>query len=139
LFFSCGKEPWPVSNPVIAYKDFIRWGNQANPDSAAVVISFSDNEGDIDNGSVFMEYFYDSAGYWAAYDMNPGPAFDTLKFFYRLPHINFKPHEPALMQGIIYAKQYPFISPYQKIKYKVYMYDHAMNRSNTIETSVIQL
>ena len=84
-----------------------------------------------------MVYFYDSLGYWAAYDPNSAPPFDTIKFFYRIPPLLPKGDDAESMKGIIYAKQYPFINPFKKIKYKVYMYDKAMHKSNTIETPEI--
>ena len=150
LFFSCTKQfiTYP-SEPAIEYKDFIRYGNPSNPDSVSLVVSFTDNEGDIDltqadtqgvfkYGNFVMVYYYDSSGYWAAYDPNPLPPFDTIKFFYRVPHLSFKGNTEEPMKGVIYAKQYPFINPFQKIKYKVYMYDKAMHKSNVIETPPIQ-
>lgn len=151
IISSCGKKIilYP-SEPVITYKDFIRYGDPSNPDSVKLVVSFTDNEGDVGldkadtqgifkYGNLFMVYYYDSLGHWAAYDPNPAPPFDTLKFSYRVPPLHPQVHDPEPTTGIIYAKQYPFISPFKKIKYGVYMYDKAMHKSNTIETPAIQL
>src|SRR5690348_7612546 len=97
-YSSCIKKPVYPSEPVIAYKDFIRYGaDPTNPDSVELVVTFTDNEGDIGleqtdtsgifkYGNIWMEYYYDSAntGIWAAFDSSiasPAP-FDTFRVAY---------------------------------------------------------
>jgi hypothetical protein len=147
-YTSCIEKPTYPSEPVIAYKDFIRYGNDPkNPDSVEVVVSFTDNEGDIGleqadtngdfkYGNIWLVFFYDSLGTWAAYDssdQSPVP-FDTFKVAYRIPPV-LPPGDPSEpMKGLVYVKQSPFIKVFDKIKYVVYMYDRAGHRSDTIHT-----
>ena len=156
---SCIKKPKYPTQPVITYKDFLRYGASSNPDSVELVVSFTDNEGDIgfgqediDNsslklGNFFMTYFYDSAGIWAAHDYTqpPLPPFDTLKIYYWVPPVLQEGDDSEPMKGLIYVKLKKLISPNnipifpdKKIKFVVNMYDKAMHKSNTIETPAIQ-
>jgi hypothetical protein len=148
LFSSCIKKPVYPSEPVIAYKDFLRYGNPSSPDSVALVVSFTDNEGDIglgqsDTNGIFkfgnfwMIYFWWDAvnNKWNVVDTDPGtPAIDTLKIPYRVPIVLPKEDSSEPVKGLIYAKQNPFLNPYKRIKYEVFMYDKAMHKSNVIET-----
>lgn len=144
---SCIDKPSYPSEPVIAYKDFIRYGSDpSNPDSVELVVSFTDNEGDIGleqgdthglfkDGNIWLVYFFDTSGVWEAYDTSvTTPQFDTFKVAYRVPPVlpEGDPAEP--MKGLIYVKQSPFIKVFDKIKYEVYMYDKALHKSNLIET-----
>ncbi len=149
---SCIKKPKYPSEPVIAYKDFLRYGNPSDPDSVELVVSFTDNEGDIgikqgdtNNsifklGNLFMIYYYDSNGVWAAFDLNQAPPFDTMIIPYRVPLVLQEGDDSEPMKGLIYVKQKkPITGPgHNKIMYKVYMYDKAMHKSNTIETPPIE-
>lgn len=150
---SCIKKPTYPSTPVIAYKNFIRYGNPSDPDSVELVVSFTDNEGDIGlaksdtfgifkYGNIYMDYlFWDTTGtdHWSYYDTSqPDPVpFDTLKIGYRVPPVlpEGDPAEP--MKGLISVKQKPFIKVYDKIMYVVYLYDQAHHRSDTIHTPPI--
>lgn len=147
-FFSCVKKPQYPSQPVIVYKDFLRYGNPADPDSVELVLSFTDNEGDIGltpedkkgilaNGNLFMIYYYDSSGTWAAFDPNPIPPFDTMKIMYTVPPLlpNGEISEPV--KGTIFVKQYAPFRAHNKIKYAVYMYDKDLHRSDVIHTPAI--
>ena len=153
--YSCVRKPTYPSTPVIAYKDFLLYGNSSNPDSAELVVSFTDNEGDIglyqaDTNGVFgykdslksgnfwmIYYYWDTSGvdHWAPFDPGP-PPFDTLKIYYRVPPVlpEGDPDEPV--KGLIYVKQKKPISLHTKIKYVVYMYDRAKHKSDTIHTPV---
>ena len=151
MFFSCRKKPIYPSEPEIEYINFLKYGNPANPDSVELVVSFTDNEGDIgleqsdtlpigifSPGNFWMIYFYwDTTGidHWSAWDANPStPAIDTLKVSYRVPPVlpDGDPSEP--MKGLIAVKQAPFFKIHNKIYYKVYMYDKAKHKSNVIDT-----
>ena len=150
--YSCVKKPTYPSEPVIAYKNFLRYGNPSDPDSVELVVSFTDNEGDIGldqsdtngifkNGNFFMVYFYwDTTGvdHWMPYDSIPWtPQMDTLNFFYRVPPALSPGEKSQPMKGLIYVKQNPFINFFDKIKYEVYMYDNAKHISNRISTPAI--
>jgi hypothetical protein len=148
---SCVKKPVYPSEPVIEYKDFIRYGNPSDPDSTLLVISFTDNEGDIGlnqsdtnglfkRGNLWMVYLYDSAnnGNYIPFDDSiTSPFFDTLKIPYRVPPVlpDNDPSEP--MKGLIYIKQAPFTKIHDKIEYEIYLYDKAFHRSKKIRTPPI--
>lgn len=151
LFASCTKKPNYPSEPVIAYKDFIRYGNSANPDSVELVVSFTDNEGDVgltqddvqgifSIGNIFMDYYlWDTTGtdHWAPYDDPFVSGVDTFRIGYRVPPVlpDGDPAEPV--KGTIYVKQTTFIPPTTPIKFVVYMYDKAMHKSDTIHTPAL--
>lgn len=150
---SCVDKPKYPSTPEIEYRDFIRYGNNPlSPDSVEVVISFKDNEGDVGlaqndlsgdfkNGNLWMIYFYDSNGTWAAYDAtnSPVPPFDTLMTVFQVPVVLPEGDDNEPMQGLIYVKQITKLGgvsllSHEKIKYKIYLKDKARNKSNVIET-----
>jgi hypothetical protein len=150
---SCIEKPVYPSTPVIAYKDFIRYGDPSDPDSVELVVSFTDNEGDIglaqddtfgifSTGNIFMDYMYwDTTGvdHWSYYDNTPADSipFDTLKIAFRVPPV-LPPGDPAEpMKGLIYVKQKAPVNIFPKIKYVVYLYDKARHKSDTIHTPVI--
>lgn len=154
VYTSCIDKPNYPSTPVIAYKDFIRYGNDpSNPDSVEVVVSFTDNEGDIglsqadtvgpgglfNYGNIWLIELHDSAGHWAAYDTSEATAvpFDTFRFAYRVPPVlpDGDPAEP--MKGLIYVKQSPYAKVFDKIKYIIYLYDRAGHRSDTVHSPPI--
>lgn len=149
---SCRDKPVYPSEPVIVYEDFLRYGDFSDPDSVELVVSFTDNEGDIgieqgdtNNsifklGNLFMVYYYDSNGTWAAYDPILASPFDTMIIPYRVPLVLQEGDNSEPMKGLIYVKQYrPLKAPdHNKIMYKVYMYDKALHKSNTIETPAFE-
>jgi len=147
--FSCVKKPTYPSEPVIAYKDFLRYGDPSAPDSVELVVSFTDNEGDIGvdksnpppffkDGNFFMVYFFwDTTGvdHWMPADSIPWtPQIDTLVFNNFVPPVLSEGEKSQPMKGLIYVKQSPFITPYNKIRFEVYMYDKAKHISNRITT-----
>ena len=160
-FFSCKDKPVYPSEPVIAYKDFLRYGNDpSSPDSVELVVSFTDNEGDIgfdqaDTNGIFgngdslkygnfwmIDYYWDTAGgtgHWTPFDNGPPdiPPIDTHKIAYRVPLVlpDGDPSEP--MKGLIYVKQKNFAVLFPRMKYVAYMFDKAKHKSNVIETPPI--
>ena len=158
FIYSCVKKPTYPSTPLISYNNVFRYGKQTDPDSIEVAINFQDEEGDVGldqsdtfgifkNGNLWLVYYYDSGNvhptippyYFCAWDSssNPLPPFDTLKIGYRVPRV-LPPNETSQpMKGIIYAKlKKPSIKlpVHRVIMYKIYMYDRAMHKSNTIKT-----
>lgn len=145
---SCVKKPKYSSIPEIEYRDFIRYGNNPmNPDSFEVVIAFKDNEGDIGiaeedmvgefkEGNLWMTYFYDSLGAWAALDTSNSPTspFDTLRLTYPVPVVLPEGDDEEPMKGLIYVKKKPFFAVHERIKFSIYMKDMARNKSNVVET-----
>lgn len=151
LVGSCVKKPEYPSEPVIEYKDFLFYGPLADPDSVELVISFTDNEGDIglydsdtvglfENGNLVMIYYYwDTAGPGEKWSIYRDPLTnDTLKFYYRVPLILPDSDKAQPTKGLIFAKQSPFVSPFNKIRFDVYLYDQALHRSNVITTPDIE-
>lgn len=152
FFFSCVKKPTYSSTPIISYNNFLRYGPSTNPDSVEVAVNFEDEEGDIGieqgdtngilkYGNLWLVYFYDSAntGHFAAWDSshNPVPPFDTLKIAYRVPRTLPQNETSQPMKGVIYAKlKKPSIKlpTHKTIKYKIYLYDKAMHKSNTVDS-----
>lgn len=154
LFNSCIKKPVYPSEPVIAYSNFLRYGaDPMSPDSVEIVVSFTDNEGDIGleqydtngifkQGNLWMVYYYDSTGNntWSPFDMVQVPVgiMDTLKIPYRVPPVlrDGDPSEPV--KGLIYAKiktkQSGIFLYHDRIKFQVYLYDLALQKSNIVET-----
>jgi len=150
---SCIKKPEYPSEPAIAYSNFLRYGDPTDPDSVEVVISFTDNEGDIGltqadthgifkNGNVRMyDSYWDTTGavdQWVLFDDSLATSqIDTHFLYYRVPPIlpEGDPDEPV--KGLIFIKQRPFVKIFDRIKYTVYMYDLAKHKSNTIETPPI--
>jgi hypothetical protein len=123
----------------------------ATPDSIKIILSFTDNEGDIGSatndtsvfktGNLVMVYYYwdDVTKQWLAYDRTtpPLPPFDTLTYYYRVPVVLPKGDKSEPMKGMIYAKQSPFFKIHNRIKYKIYLYDLAKHKSNVVETPAL--
>ena len=150
-YSSCVDKPTYPSQPVITYKDFIRYGNLANPDSVELVVAFTDNEGDVglgqtdvqgifSIGNIFMDYYsWDTAGadHWSPVDNPLTPAIDTFRIAYRVPPVLPEGDLAEPMKGLVRVKQKPFIKVFDKIMYVVYLYDKAGHRSDTIHTPPI--
>jgi hypothetical protein len=148
---SCVKKPEYPSEPVIAYKDFIRYGNPSSPDSVEIEITFTDNEGDIGLTQADMHGFFskgnvclyetdwDTTGvdHWAVWDNPVTPQVDTTFVYYPVPLVlpEGDPNEPV--KGLIFIKRTPFVAIFPRIMYTIYMYDLARHKSNTIETPPI--
>ena len=148
---SCIKKPTYPSKPVIAYKDFLRYGNISNPDSVELVVSFTDNEGDVGLGqtdvqgiftigNIYMDYYFWDAtgtGHWSTVDDPMTSVVDTFKIAYRVPQVLPDGDSNEPMKGLIFVKQKPFIKVFDKIMYVVYLYDKAGHKSDTIHTPPI--
>ena len=149
---SCVRKPVYPSEPVIEYKNFVRYGKPSDPDSTVLIISFTDNEGDIGlgqadtqgifkNGNLWMVYLYDSLknNIYVPFDSSlTTPKFDTLKIAYRVPVLLPKNNSSEPIKGLIYVKQAPFIKIHDRIKYEIYLYDKALHRSKKIKTLPIE-
>jgi hypothetical protein len=148
---SCIKKPTYPSKPVIAYRDFLRYGNFSNPDSVDLVVSFTDNEGDVglsqkdvqgifSVGNIYLDYYsWDTAGtdHWSPVDDPMTAAIDTFKIAYRVPEVLPDGDSSEPMKGLIFVKQKPFVKIFDKIMFVVYLYDKAGNKSDTIHTPPI--
>jgi hypothetical protein len=149
---ACIKKPKYPSEPEIAYVDFLRYGNNYNdPDSVELVVSFTDNEGDIGleqsdtfgifaTGNFWMIYsYYDSLTNQWSYDWDPAtPQVDTFKIGMRVPPVLPDEDDSEPVKGLIFAKQEAPFRMHSKIKYLVYVYDKALHKSNVIETPPLE-
>ena len=159
IISSCVKKPKYPTEPVIAYRDFIRYGNSSSPDAVELVLSFTDNEGDVGiddqsdtggvfkkGGNVYMVFFYwDTTGvdHWEYVDTDlnaPPLTTDTFMFAYSVPLVLQEGEKSQPMKGLIYAKIMDFyiFASLHKIKFDVYMYDRARHISNRITTPEFQ-
>jgi hypothetical protein len=107
-----------------------------NTDSATLLIGFKDGDGDIGVRSnevnppynFFLQYYEKQNGVFV--EIEP-----TIPFYYRLPIINEtgkdRPLQGEIEIGISFY--YDLTSPYDTIKYTMYLVDRANNKSNVIE------
>jgi hypothetical protein len=150
LFASCLKREEFPPQPVIEYKDFIKYGN----DSAEFIFKFTDGDGDIGltesdtfgnfapNAPYYynfsMTYFYkDGSGNFQPYDaIDSTPAvMDTLKNGYRIPYITPEGQNKVLDGEIRVKLLAPYIPIFDKnFKFDAFIYDRSLNKSNVIST-----
>ncbi|HVA97882.1 MAG TPA: hypothetical protein VNG53_03225 [Bacteroidia bacterium] len=158
LFFSgCIKAPNYPDTPSIAFQSFTKYGT----DSAAVVFTFKDGDGDIglqssdttppfnfDSGNniyyydCFLEYLYKTSdgSYKPFYDASaPNPLFnDTIYFTYRVPNITPAGKVKVLSGQIQVMLHAPYYFPgHTSIEFNIYIYDRALHKSNVITTPPI--
>ena len=119
-------------------------------DSGIVVISFSDGDGDIgldDEDTIFphnlggehyynlrMDLFEKINGNWEKFTFPVGSGFN-----YRIPRITPKGQNKAL-KGEIEVVLYPYYnaaSPYDTIKYQIFLEDRGLNLSNALDSPII--
>ncbi len=145
---ACLKRTEYPPNPVIAYKDFIKYGN----DSANFIFTFTDGDGDIglNEADTFgnfapgqvhyynfvMTYYYkDANGNFVLFDADPDtPAkLDTLQFKYRIPDITPRGHNKVLEGEMRIKLHAPYYGPgHQVFKFEAYIYDRSLQKSNVI-------
>ncbi len=158
LLSSCIKVETFPPEPVIKFKEFKVYPNS---DSAAVVLTFQDGDGDIGldvadtfapyNSSsyfyynAYLEYYELMNGVWVKGTADPNgnnfPTADTIVFKNRLPNITPIGQNKALKGEVILTLEPFYYNPVSNysdsIKYKITIIDRALNISNTIETDVI--
>lgn len=155
LFSACKKTKSVSSIPEISYNSFTKYGK----DSALISINFKDGDGDIglnqpDTASpfnskspyynnLFMVYYYKGS------DGNFHRYFevlinDSIDFRYRVPNITPKGKNKSL-EGEIKVVLKPVYyaiaaSPaHTLIRYQIYIYDRALNKSNVIVSDDISI
>ncbi len=145
LMISCKKEKSFSPKPVIEFKDFTSYGS----DSANIMISFRDGDGDIgifeddttSKDDLSLKYLYkDSTGNFIPYDATFGtPQFDTLFYSYRVPSITPNGQYQALEGDIlIKLRAAPLYNPtHSFVKFEITLTDRAGNISNTVSTKEI--
>jgi hypothetical protein len=137
-------EEFPIE-PRLTFKRFDLFG-----DSASVVVSFTDGDGDVglnasdlqppfDTGSVyynnlFLEYYEMRNGEWVRPTL-------LLPYNYRIPRITPTGQNKALEGDIAVAiKPWPIAPPqFDTVRFSVRMYDRALHESNTVFTDPAKL
>lgn len=135
---SCLKKETASPIPLIEFKDF-----QANKDTATLILSFTDGDGDIgltqndtvapNNYNCFITYIEKQKGVWVKRQL----PFD---FNYRIPIINTSSKKKTIKGEIRIAIKPFYYDPFSKfdtIKYEIYIVDKALNKSNVINTREI--
>lgn len=135
---SCKKEEKISPIPHIEFKDFV-----ATQDSAYLLLNFTDGDGDIGLGpgdtsgnfqyNFFIRYFEKQRGNFVERTFNP-------PLNYRIPMLTQSGRSKSLTGEIRIAVTpfyYDFLSPYDTIKYEIYIKDRALNESNHVTTQEI--
>ncbi|MFT3884108.1 MAG: hypothetical protein QM724_01380 [Flavobacteriales bacterium] len=136
-------EKFPVE-PKITFKEFKQFG-----DSASLVISFTDGDGDIGLAqgdtlgnfapgsqwyhNLFVDYYAREHGTWVLQDF-------TLPLYYRIPVITPTGQNKALEGDIAVAlKPYPVLPGTEgdSIRLNVRLADRALHMSNEVETGIV--
>jgi hypothetical protein len=132
-FSACVKKDNYSPIPSIKYVDFIQGG-----DTAAVIFSFTDGDGNIGLGQAdtsapmapncFLTYYEKENGIWKVVDW---PAPNT----YRLPFINTSSKDKPISGEIRLKMNYYYLNtPFDTIKFDIYIIDRTLNKSNIITT-----
>ena len=156
LFNSCDKTPEFSVIPEIEFADYIQYKNEFGKDTALkIVISYTDGDGDLgleqsdtfppfNSGSLYHScmyiYYYeyvDTAFVQVRPEIGGIPVGDTIRFPYRFR--NLTPDTPnKTIKGEI-EWHTNFIQPQKNklIKFKIFIFDRALHKSNVIETPEI--
>ena len=137
--------------PVIEYKDFVQFGS----DSAHLIFSFKDGDGDIgidtlspppfNNASnryyynLYKTYYYKLPdGTYSVY-VKPGTQDTTIDLF-RIPNLTPKGQNKVLEGDITVNLNAPYYYPeHTSIKFEFFIYDRAFHKSNVVSTPEIIL
>jgi len=154
ISFSCRKkEEFPVI-PHIEFISFTKLQNTQGIDTAGILkFSFTDGDGDIGlykkdslppyDFNLFISYFEKKDGVFEeAFQIlynNLTQTFDTLPFHGRIPILTPDGNDKNIKGEIEDILQLSPISDATEIKYKVYIKDRALNKSNVIETPEIPI
>jgi hypothetical protein len=134
--YSCVKKKTYEQSPQIEFKDFILFAG----DSADMVISFSDGDGDIgkvagdSTQNLWMNYYYkDATGkYRLYYNASINDSVRT-GYIIRKPSDNYE-GKPITGEVAVRIGKYRHSTTVKALKYVIYMYDNKGNRSNVITT-----
>jgi len=149
LLSACIKEKDYPKEPIIKFKSFTKFGT----DSAHVVISFTDGDGDVglaqgDTNGIFksispyyynfyLRYLYKAAdGTYKAFETAPG---DTLDYKYRIPKLISDEQQKRALSGDIKVKLYAPYAIHDTIQYDIYIIDKALHKSNVVNSDVLIL
>lgn len=133
----CRKVTEYPPEPEIEFKDFLQFGS----DSAQLIISFTDGDGDIGLRDADTAAPYDYNLFLTYYEMQDGAWIQPVlaaPFWYRIPILRKSDSEKAL-QGDITVDLSPFYAApgADSVRYDIQLRDRALNTSNIISTPVI--
>jgi hypothetical protein len=117
----------------------------------------NDTTGIFAQGNIWMIYYFkDSTGNWSMFDTDiSNSQMDTLIIKYRIPPVPALPittpvfvggfpnpvklylYSTNTLNGEIQCMIKPLASPHNEIKFDIFIYDKALNKSNTITTTSI--
>jgi hypothetical protein len=165
LFWGCKKQDAGMSIiPHLEYQSYSIGTDSMNNPVIKVTFSFADGDGDLGlrdedtsgNYSFQSKYYFNLYGDYYAYIGNAyvkiwrsypfsddsltlAKGGDTIKFNGRIPVITPPGRNKSITGTIEYNIPYTYLSnvPSNRIKYKLWMYDRALHRSNEIETPEI--
>ncbi len=138
--FACVKKTTYSTTPEISFNSFIPYTG----DSADIDINFKDGDGDIGVSSsdstrtMWINYYYKDTITQKYIAFCYGCGTDSLKTSYviRAPKDSYL-GKPISGEIIVRLQQYRHSRKIKNIKYVVYLYDKAKNKSNVIETPEI--
>lgn len=151
--YGCIKTQNVPNTPSISFKDFIKYGK----DSADMIITFQDGDGDIGhlegdtappfnvNGKYYydmlMLYYYKGADNKFHRFKIPPPG-DSMLIGYHIPYVTPKGQNRYLNGEIsarILAPYYVLgeVPPHTVIRFEIFIYDRALNKSNVVVTPEI--
>ena len=150
LFYGCRKyDHYPIV-PHIELNSFQKFADSTGVDQIGVLgLSFTDGDGDLgltaaqNTGvyqfNLFVKYFEKQKGVFKEIILTtPNPQTgkpDTLWFNGRIPYLTPVGKTKAISGEItdtLFINN--FVSPYDTIKYQIYIQDRALNKSNVVET-----
>ena len=144
---SCRKSKSYPAEPKIEYLGFVKYGH----DSADFKITFTDGDGDIglDQGdtnapfqksgkyynNIFLRYeYYDTSNVLHSFYIVPNSSPpDTLENDYRIPVITPIGQVKSL-NGEIHVRLFAPYAAHNRFRFKCYIYDRALHKSNVIES-----
>ncbi len=153
LLASCNETvEYPVE-PHLTFLEYKVFSDQFNQDTALVlVMEFTDGDGDIglaqadtfepfNSGSkyyfnMYIDYFEFVDSQFTKVTPNPFSD-DTISYEYRLPREITPTTNNKSIKGTIELSLNDILAAHLPVKFKIYIYDRALHKSNTIETPPI--
>jgi hypothetical protein len=138
VFFAaaCQKQDTFPVEPVLTFKSLVAVG-----DSAILNMAFTDGDGDVglDQGDTLEPYLYNC---FLEYQEKQGKEFKTIvlpiPFNFRIPKLNPSGKAKPILGNIRVVLTPTFYNPFSatdSVKFRVYITDRALNKSNVITTS----
>ncbi len=140
VFFAaaCQKQDTFPLEPVLTFKSLVAVG-----DSAVLNMAFTDGDGDVGLGQAdtLEPYLYNC---FLEYQEKQGKEFKTISlpipFNFRIPKLNPSGKAKPILGNIRVVLTPTFYNPFSStdsVRFKVYITDRALNKSNVISTSTL--